>query len=236
MEVLVRDELEPCVYLDDLQARLPLRWQLRPVVGEAFDASLVMGDRRVGRAFYRPSCPGCRACETIRVPVADFRPSRTQKRVWRRGLRELEVQLAAPTMSDEHVVLFNRHRHGRDLARHEGDMPPEGYDAWLVQTCCESVEIRYLRGGELIGVAIMDVGETATSAVYTYFDPAHSDLSPGVFSVLWQIEWARRMEMEHLYLGLYIAGNRHMTYKVGFMPHERRAAGEPVPEWERYER
>ena len=236
MEVLVRDEIEPCVYLDDHQARLPLRWQLRPVVGAAFDDLLTMGDRRVGKALYRPSCPGCRACETLRIPVAEFVPSRSQRRVWKRGQRELRVQLAGPTHSDGHVALFNKHRRLRDLAHHEGAMTPEGYEAWLVQTCCETVEIRYFRGDVLVGVAITDMGEHAASAVYTYFDPDHSELSPGIFSVLWQIAWARKLGLEHLYLGLYIAGNRHMTYKVGFMPHERRAAGEPVPPWERFER
>jgi arginyl-tRNA--protein-N-Asp/Glu arginylyltransferase len=236
VEVLVRDELEPCVYLDALQARLPLRWQLRPVTGDAFDELLALGDRRVGRSLYRPSCPGCRACETIRVPVERFEPSRTQRRVWKRGQRELRVELCGPSFSEEHVALFNRHRRLRGLARHEGSMPPEGYDAWLVQTCCETVEIRYLRGDALVAVAITAMGARAASAVYTYFDPDHSDLSPGTYSVLWQIDWARRLGLEQLYLGLYIAGNRHMAYKVRFLPHQRRAAGEPVPAWEWFER
>ncbi len=232
----MRDELEPCVYLDDRVARLPLRWQLRPVPPERLDELLVLGDRRVGRALYRPSCPDCRGCETIRIPLADFRRSRTQQRVWRRGQRELRVELHAPTVSPDHVALFNRHRRLRDLARNEQDMPIQGYDSWLVQTCCESVEIRYLRGRQLVGVAIADLGAIAASAVYTYFDPAHSDLSPGVYSVLWQIDWAQRMGLRHLYLGLYIAGNRHMAYKLCFKPHERRSAGEPAPEWGRFER
>ena len=236
MEVLVRDELEACVYLDDRVARLPLRWQLRPIPGDRLDALLRLGERRVGRALYRPSCPDCRACETIRVPLDSFAPSRTQRRIWRKGQRDLEVQLAAPTVSDAHVALFNRHRRLRGLAQREEDMTADGYDAWLVQTCCEAVEIRYRRDGELIAVAITDLGSTAASAVYTFFDPAHADLSPGIFSVLWQIDWAQRLGLRHLYLGLYIAGNKHMAYKVGFMPHQRRAAGEPVPEWGRFER
>jgi arginyl-tRNA--protein-N-Asp/Glu arginylyltransferase len=235
VEVLVRDELEPCVYLDDREARLPLRWQLRPLKGPQLDELLALGDRRVGGALYRPSCPACRACETIRVPVADFRPSRSQRRVWRRGQRELEVRFASPTMSDAHVALFNKHRRLRGLARREGDMPREGYANWLVRSCCESVELRYLRGDALIGVALLDVGERDASAVYTFFDPDHGELSPGTYSILWQLDWARRMGLRHLYLGLYVAGNRHMAYKVRFHPHERRAAGEPVPEWRRCE-
>jgi arginyl-tRNA--protein-N-Asp/Glu arginylyltransferase len=236
VEVLVRDELEPCVYLDDHQARLPLRWQLRPSVGAAFDDLLELGDRRVGRALYRPSCPRCRKCETIRVPVDRFELSRSQRRVWRKGQRDLRVQLCAPTSSEAHVALFNRHRALRGLSQREGGLSLEAYENWLVQSCSETVEIRYLRGDALVAVAITDMGARAASAVYTYFDPDHSDLSPGTYSVLWQIDWARRLGLEQLYLGLYIAGNRHMAYKVRFLPHQRRAAGEPVPAWEWFER
>jgi arginine-tRNA-protein transferase len=236
VEVLVRDALEPCPYLPGQQARLPLRWQLRPVTGEAFDEALAIGDRRVGGALYRPTCPGCRACETIRIPVAEFTPSRTQRRVWRQGLASLVVQIGRPTCTARHLELFNRHKSERGLARRDSPTGPRGYRGWLVETCTESVEIRYLCGGALAGVAIMDVGARAASAVYTCWDPDRARLSPGTFSVLWQIEWARRTGLAHLYLGLHVVGNAHMAYKAAFLPHERREAGEPAPPWRRYDR
>ena len=36
--------------------------------------------RRSGDLFYRPECDGCAACIAIRVPVAEFAPSRAQRR------------------------------------------------------------------------------------------------------------------------------------------------------------
>jgi len=236
VEVLVRDELEPCPYLPDRQARLPLRWQVHPVTGAAFDGALALGDRRVGGGLYRPTCPDCRACETIRLPVAGFAPSRTQRRVWRAGLAQFTVQVGRPACTARHLELFNRHKSERGLARRETPTGPRGYRSWLVETCTETVEIRYLAAGTLAGVAILDVGARAASAVYTCWDPGFARLSPGIFSVLWQIDWARRRGLTHLYLGLHVVGNAHMAYKACFLPHERREAGEPVPPWRRYER
>ncbi len=232
----MRDEVEPCVYLEERSARLPLRWQLAPCLGEDLDRSLALGERRVGQALYRPKCPDCRACETLRIPVEAFRPSRTQRRIWRRGKEAFEVQSTAPTLSTEHVELFNRHRLERGLDARAGALDAAGYRSWLVQTCCETVELRYLLDGALAAVALVDVGATASSAVYTYFDPDASRLSPGIFSVLWQIEWARSLGLRYHYLGLYVEGNAHMAYKTCFRPHERRPAGEPAGEWRLIER
>ena len=178
MEVLVRDEVEPCIYLPGRVARLPLRWQLESSVGGGFDRSLAVGDRRVGQAFYRPQCPSCRACETLRVLVDEFSLSRTQRRIWKRGQRMFRVKITAPTFDAPHVDLFNLHRRERELAVREGSLDAAGYRNWLVQSCCETVELRYLLEDALVAVAIVDIGATATSAVYTYFDPAHAQLSP----------------------------------------------------------
>ena len=99
-EQTVHDELEPCPYLDGETARMPLRWQLRPLSDVEFDASLDMGDRRVGRMLYRTSCPSCNACEAIRIPVDDFTPTRSQRRVIRRN-KDIKVQVSPATRANQ---------------------------------------------------------------------------------------------------------------------------------------
>ena len=86
--------------------------------------------------------------------------------------------------------------------------------------------------GELAAVAIIDRGERSLSAVYTYWDPRHSALSLGTYSILTQIELARRAGLDWVYLGLAIAANHSMAYKLRFLPHERRIDGA----WRRFTR
>ncbi|MEZ4429098.1 MAG: arginyltransferase [Nannocystaceae bacterium] len=231
-ELLVHDEDSTCPYLTDKTARMPLRVPTRMLSRREFEARLGRGDRRQGILLYRTTCASCRACEPIRIDATRFRPGKTQRRVLRRGAQALTVQIGPPQLTDEKVALYNRHKFGRGLNSDNKPIDHEGYRVFLVDTCCDSFEIRYRLGDRLIGVAVTDRGERSLSAVYFYFDPDMSDLSPGVFSILTQLELCRRWGLRYLYLGLYVAECSSMAYKATYLPHERLVDGE----WVMFER
>lgn len=220
-ELVVFDQEQRCPYLFDRVARLPLRAPTAPLAPSQFDEQLASGTRRTGSFLYRTACPSCCACEPIRLDVAAFSPSRSQQRVLRRGDRTVALEFGPPLVDERRISMFNLHRRLRGLAHDDGDLDADDYYAFLVDTCCETFEMRQYVDGELTAVAICDQGEAALSAVYCYFDPHNSDYSPGVYSILKQIEYCRRRELRHLYLGLYIAESPHMAYKARFLPHER---------------
>lgn len=227
-ELLVHDEPTPCPYLAEKTARMPLRVPTRALTPGELDRRLQVGDRRQGVLLYRTKCPECQACEPIRIDVPRFVANKSQRRVWRRGQQTLRVEMGVPELSDERVDLYNRHKFGRGLNSDDKPIDREGYRIFLVDTCCSSFELRYYADQELIGVAIVDRGDEALSAVYCYFDPDYSKFSPGTFSILTQIELCRRWSLRYLYLGLYIAECSSMAYKSCYLPHERRIAGEWV--------
>ena len=82
---------------------------------EQFDQRLAEGDRRSGVYLYRTECPTCRACQPIRLDIAQFRPDATQRRMQRKGDEQLTVRLGAPIVDRNRVRLFNLHRDGRGL-------------------------------------------------------------------------------------------------------------------------
>jgi len=220
-ELLVYDELGHCPYLPDERARLPMRLPVRPLTEREFDDRLEEGDRRQGLLLYRPKCPTCAACEAIRLDVNIFTGSRTQRRILRRGNERLVVEFGKPSLTDEKVELYNRHKHGRALLGDGDPIDTSGYSAFLVDSCVDSFEMRYRLDGELVGVAIVDQSSNALSAVYTYFDPAHAALSPGVYSIMKQAELCRERRLDYLYLGLYVANCDAMRYKATYLPHQR---------------
>src|SRR2546422_9390030 len=93
LTVVAYDDLDPCPYLAGQTARLPLEYPLRRLSGTELDEKLAAGYRRIGDLVYRVTCPDCQACEPIRVLVDEFRPSRTQRRVWQRGQAAFHVEL-----------------------------------------------------------------------------------------------------------------------------------------------
>ncbi len=220
-ELVVHDAPSPCPYLPDQMSRLPLRLPIRRLQRNELDQRLRAGDRRQGLMLYRTACPACVACEPIRIDVAKFAPGRTQRRIRRRGDLRIETEVGPLCPTLEKVALYNKHKRGRSLSSGERPIDFDGYTAFLGESCCDSFEIRYMVDGVLMGVAVVDRAADSLSAVYFYFDPEHEALSPGVYSVLEQIELCRRWGLEHLYLGLYIADCSSMAYKRGYLPHER---------------
>ena len=84
----------PCPYLAGRNARYALG-AVVPTRAE-FDRLMALGYRRSGPLFYRPACPlGCAACTPLRVPVATFAPTRSQRRLWNRHRARFARRLRA---------------------------------------------------------------------------------------------------------------------------------------------
>jgi arginine-tRNA-protein transferase len=181
--------------------------------------------RRSGTLFYQPICAGCRECRSIRVPVDRFTPSKSQRRARRRN-SDLIVDVASPPeASDEKFDLYTRYlrdRHDRDGREDSRD----DFVAFLYRSPVQTMEVTYRlpdSSRTLVGVGICDVcAGRSLSTVYFYFDPApaHARRSLGVFSSLWEIDFARRCGIPYYYLGYWVRDCAAMTYKAHLRPNE----------------
>lgn len=206
-----------CPYLPDLQSKNE-GFAIDDMPGELYRVLLDRGFRRSGRLVYRPVCGGCRACRQIRIPVLDFAASRSQRRVLRRN-RDIEVTLCIdgePT--EEKWRVF----HDYVTCRHDDQMAGdyETYVEFLHTSPIQSIELAFRVQDRLAGVSIVDVCADAWSSVYMYFDPELQERSLGTFSILWEMDYCRRMGISYYYLGYFVAGSKNMAYKARFRPHE----------------
>jgi arginine-tRNA-protein transferase len=107
-------------------------------------------------------------------------------------------------------------------SRHpEGDMAnptEEDYCKFLITSWCETAFVEFYSDEKMFSVAVIDLLPKGISAVYTFFDPKMSALSPGVISILWQIEKAKSLGLPWLYLGYWIPGCQKMQYKQDYRP------------------
>jgi arginine-tRNA-protein transferase len=214
----------PCSYLDGHLARSQVVAPSDAVDAERYDVLIRHGFRRSGSFVYRPQCDGCRACVSIRLPVADFKPNRSQARAWKQHAA-LICRVIEPIFSAEHYALYQRYQ----KARHPGggmDVDDEvQYSDFLVHSNVSSrmVEFRQPSPGlgpaELKMVSIIDQLQDGLSAVYTFYAP-EARQNFGNFNVLWQIRQAQALGLTYVYLGYWIKACKKMAYKSRFQPFE----------------
>jgi arginine-tRNA-protein transferase len=209
----------PCSYLPGREAQT-LFLDPRDTIDQGlYQALTEQGFRRSGGHLYRPHCQSCNACVPTRIPVAEFEPRRTQRRVLARN-EDLVVRVEPAVFNRRYYALYERYIHGR---HRDGDMYPPTSDqfrSFLLSQWSNSVFLNSYLDDELVAVAVTDQQARGLSAIYTFFDPDLAGRSLGAFSILKQVEFCRSLGLPHVYLGYWIRESRKMRYKIDYRPVE----------------
>jgi len=208
----------PCSYLADREARSLVAAPTDLIDASAYSELVKMGFRRSGLYTYRPRCDHCNACVPVRIPVADFRPHRAQRRAWKRH-EGLSTRLRELTFDPAHYELYRRYQADRHAGGGMDQDNREQYSQFLLQSNLTSVLAEFREAdGALRMVSLIDIIHDGLSAVYTFFDPDTPHASFGAYGVLWQMELARQLRLDYLYLGYWIAQCPKMAYKIHYHP------------------
>lgn len=208
-----------CGYYADLSARNLVLDPVSPQLPELYHLALVRGFRRAGGHVYRPHCLHCQACTPCRVVVPQFVPTRSQQRAARANAAVVAT-LEAAQCTDEYLQLYQRYLRGRHSGGGMDEADAEDFSRFLVSPWSDTRFLTLREDGRLLGVAVTDVTRFGLSAVYTFFDPELARRSLGTLAILEQLAAARRMGLEHLYLGYWIEGHPKMDYKRLWQPLE----------------
>ena len=221
----------PCPYLPGQEERKVFTHLVGDRAAELNDLLTHGGFRRSQSIAYRPACETCRACVSVRVVVADFKPSRNMRRIAERSA-DVVGEMRTSTPTSEQYSVFRAYLDARHRDGGMADMTVLDYAMMIEDSHVETRLVEYRRrdadsgitgrsAGQLLAVALTDVLSDGLSMVYSFFEPEHGDRSLGTLMILDHIARAKAMGLQYVYLGYWVPGSRKMDYKGRFLPQER---------------
>ena len=224
---LFRTAAHPCSYKEDETAATVFVDPELSITQHLNSRLTELGYRRSGAHLYRPDCEYCRSCISCRLPVAQFKRGKRFQRIWNRNA-DVRVEECSQLSGDAPYFLYQEYIEKRHS---DGDMhpaTPEQFDTFIRSNTEGGQYYCFYIEDKLIAVGVSDVLDGGLSAVYTFFDPSFEKRSLGNFVILWQIERARLLKLNHLYLGYWIKNCAKMEYKSTFRPLEMLIEGKWV--------
>ncbi|MCK5425290.1 MAG: arginyltransferase [Emcibacter sp.] len=182
-----------------------------------------IGFRRSQDIAYRPSCENCTECKSVRIPVAIFKPNRTQRRLINLN-SDLSIKELPNIATTEHYDLLHKYLGKRHS---NGGMTNMTFDEYVsmvesspVNTCL--YEYRIHTSGKLVAVTLTDIMADSLSMVYSFFDVSDEfrKRSLGTYIILDHVARAQLAEKAHVYLGYWVKDSPKMAYKTNFRPLE----------------
>ncbi len=210
-----------CAYLPDNKVRMNYKYVAK--ASQTFATAVIArGWRRFGKYYFHPICNGCNECKSVRINVNDYHYTKSQKKSIKRN-KNTEIIVQKPTLTASHLELYNKYhafKQKKDKWQHRNISQREYHENFVDGAQDFGKEVLYIIDGKLVGVDLIDVLGDGISSIYFYYDPDHANLSLGTYSLLYQIQLAKILELPWIYLGYWVDGCKAFAYKPKFQPQE----------------
>ncbi|BCD59427.1 MULTISPECIES: arginyltransferase [unclassified Nitratiruptor] len=210
-----------CAYLPDKKTRMLYRY-IPKATKELASALIKRGWRRFGHSYFHPICQGCNECKNLRIDVKSFKPSKSQRRAIKKNANT-KIYINEPSLTYEHLDLYNKYHKFKEKKSgwkyNEMDLQTY-YEEFVVGAHVFGKEVLYFHDNRLVGVDLIDILDDGISAIYFYYDPDYEKLSLGIYSLIVQINLARNLGLDWIYLGYWVDGCASFAYKTKFQPYE----------------
>jgi arginine-tRNA-protein transferase len=178
-----------------------------------------IGFRRSQNIAYRPACLNCNACQSIRIPVADYPYSRSDRRLLAKNA-DLSKSLVEAVATEEQFALLQTYLAARHPDGGMVDMRFSDMQAMVEDTLVRSHIIEYRKDERLVAAVLIDALGDGLSMVYSFYAPDLEARSLGHFMILDHINQAKIAGYSFVYLGYFVEGSPKMGYKARYRPHE----------------
>ncbi|MEO6051337.1 MAG: arginine-tRNA-protein transferase [Pyrinomonadaceae bacterium] len=197
-------------------------FQAETVESATLDTLLADAWRHSGTHFFRYNFgvyeSEIRRVIPLRLRLADFNLSKSQRRVLRRNV-DLETTIIPFDITTEIHALFEQHKR-----RFKSGIPNSIFDFFArdgENSPTTVLEVSVRRETKLVAASFFDIGITSISSIYGIFDPEEPTRSLGIFTMLKEIEFAIEQDKEFYYHGYAYEGESYYDYKKRFSGLEK---------------
>lgn len=210
-----------CAYIPDKKVRMNYKY-VQNATKEFNSAVIHRGWRRFGHYYFHPICEGCDECKSLRINVNQFSMTKSQKKSKSRN-KNTQIIVQKPTISQMHLDLYNKYhnfKRQKDGWRQKNTTSRDYIENFVEGAGEFGKEVLYIKDQKLIGVDLIDVMEDGISSIYFFYDLDYARLSLGTYSLIYQIELAKILDLEWIYLGYWVDGCQAFAYKPNFKPQQ----------------
>ena len=210
-----------CSYLPDRKVRMHYKYINH--APKAFSTAVIQrGWRRFGNYFFHPICDGCNECKSIRIDAFEYQLSKSQRKAIKRN-KNTQIIVQKPSITQEHIALYNKYhlwKAQKDGWKHRDISNDEYFENFVEGANDFGKEVLYVVDDKLVGVDLIDILDDGISSIYFFYDPDYARLSLGTYSLIYQINLAKILELRWIYLGYWVDGCKAFAYKTNFKPQQ----------------
>ncbi|WP_051203963.1 hypothetical protein [Hugenholtzia roseola] len=196
---------------------------LNKVLPQKFDALLAQGWRHFGIDFYCYSASYYQEKAVrvlpLRIPLQRFEaemPFPDYLPKWLRKIaiknQKFQVKIEPIVVTEQVETLFEKHK-----AKYTHNIPDSIYTFISAQNPAqvpiEALMVAVYEGEKLIACSFLDIGHQAVSSVYGMYDLDYAAYSLGYFTMLLEIDFAKKQNKEFYYHGYSYDVPSHYDYK-----------------------
>ena len=210
----------PCPYLPQRTAHHHVSDTNALLSPNLYSGLIDVGFRRAGERIHRPNCNRCEQCVSLRIPVAKFVISKSQRRILNKN-NNLSIKIVTNPNQRQYYALYQQYILNRHPESESMQDVEETFQNFLFSSWAQTFAVEFtLTSGLLVCVAICDPLAQGWSAVYTFYNTDYTNRCLGTYAILKQIELLQQRRLDFLYLGYWVNDCKKMNYKSRFKPCE----------------
>lgn len=157
----------------------------------------------------------------IRMPLDEHSFSRSHQRLIKKT-KHFRVEIGPLVLCDQMNALYDFTK-----SRFKGFVFPELHSFlfdYLDRNIFSSWHVKIYDGQRMIAASVFDFGKTGVMSVLGMYDPDYRSVSPGILTMIHEIQWAKKEGFKRYYPGYVLDEAGTFDYKLGLGTYEYMAA------------